>query len=333
MMSTGERVVTGLLCGIVALGLYMAAAVSAWSSTGVWHTNLGEIISALQGNGITLFFWVILASTIAAVIGLIVLVVKFDLVGSDSSAERAGRKHMVTYGHVSRALGHDAAVRAARQKNKRMLASVASSDPKESKKIVDDFVDGMPDNWLVTELGKLGGRVTKKNGQSFFKGGKPIYGEAKESKLVLAPTQAGKTTSIASNAVLDAPGAVMATSTKPDLLMITAAARQRIAGATGEVLVYDLHDVSGWPHKVKWNPVAGCEDFETAQRRGPPCGPARARTGPQKHWCYWQSGSWPLASGRPGAAPCLRRLRRSRSKLCHRLIATPCFHSKRMPRR
>ena len=285
MMSTGERVVTGLLCGIVALGLYMAAAVSAWSSTGVWHTNLGEIISALQGNGITLFFWVILASTIAAVIGLIVLVVKFDLVGSDSSAERAGRKHMVTYGHVSRALGHDAAVRAARQKNKRMLASVASSDPKESKKIVDDFVDGMPDNWLVTELGKLGGRVTKKNGQSFFKGGKPIYGEAKESKLVLAPTQAGKTTSIASNAVLDAPGAVMATSTKPDLLMITAAARQRIAGATGEVLVYDLHDVSGWPHKVKWNPVAGCEDFETAQRRAQAWAHARPVEGTK-------NGSW-----------------------------------------
>ena len=80
-MSTGERVVTGFLCGIVALGLYMAAAVSAWSSTGAWHTNLGEIISALQENGVTLFFWIILAATIAAVIGLIVLVVKLILSG------------------------------------------------------------------------------------------------------------------------------------------------------------------------------------------------------------------------------------------------------------
>ena len=231
-----------------------------------WHTNLWEIGSVFQAHGVGPLFWVVLFLLLVTVVGVLVLSAKFDLSGG-SSIERAGQRHMVKYANVSRALGHDAAVCAARQKTKRMLASVASSDPKESKKIVDDFVDGMPDNWLVTELGKLGGRVTKKNGQSFFKGGKPIYGEAKESKLVLAPTQAGKTTSIASNAVLDAPGAVMATSTKPDLLMITAAARQRIAGATGEVLVYDLHDVSGWPHKVKWNPVAGCEDFETAQRR------------------------------------------------------------------
>lgn len=284
MMTTGERVVAGVVCGLLALGLYVAAVVSVWSSTGVWRTNLGEIISGLQGHGVTLFFWVILVVTFAVVVGLLVLVAKFDLGGPGSSSERAGRKHMVTYASVSRSLGRTAAVRAARQKNKQLLPPVAS-DPAESKRQIAEFVDGMPDNWLVTELGKLGGRVTKKNGQAVFKGGRPIYGEAKESKLVLAPTQAGKTTSIASNLVLDAPGAVMATSTKPDLLMITAAARQRVAGAAGEVLVYDLHDVSGWPHRVMWNPVVGCEDFETAQRRAQAWAHARPVEGTK-------NGSW-----------------------------------------
>ena len=49
--------------------------------------------------------------------------------------------------------------------------------------------------------------------------------------------------------------------------------------------MYDLHDVSGWPHKVKWNPVAGCEDFETAQRRAQAWAHARPVEGTK-------NGSW-----------------------------------------
>lgn len=74
MMTTGERVVAGVVCGLLALGLYVAAVVSVWSSTGVWRTNLGEIISGLQGHGVTPFFWVILVVTFAVVVGLLVQV-------------------------------------------------------------------------------------------------------------------------------------------------------------------------------------------------------------------------------------------------------------------
>lgn len=248
---------------VLAAGAYLGAGLEA----GAWKAQ--EILVHLKAHGVGPLFWVIFALSVIPAVFVFILIFKSGEGGGKASATA----HMVSYRQVAGTLGHKAAVSNARTKAKISMPPV-SPDKKESNRIISQWVDEMPESWLVTELGKLGGKVVKKKGSSSFVGGKPIFGEAKESKLVLAPTQAGKTTSIASNLVIDAPGAVMATSTKADLLMTTACTRQRLH-PKGKVIAFDLDNTSGWPHRASWNPVAGCENFEVAQRR------AQAWTGAQ----------------------------------------------------
>jgi type IV secretion system protein VirD4 len=70
------------------------------------------------------------------------------------------------------------------------------------------------------------------------------------------------------NAILDAPGAVVTTSTRPDKIAATIRARQ----ARGPVAVFDpqrltagITDVRG--AGVRWSPIRGCEDPLTAMIR------------------------------------------------------------------
>lgn len=264
---------------ILAAGAYFGAGLEA----GAWKAQ--EILVHLKAHGVGPLFWVILALSVIPAVAAFILIFK-----SGEGGGKAGA-HMVAYRQVSGALGHDAAVKAARKKAKISMPPV-SPDPKESARLIGQWVDEMPESWLVTELGKLGGKVVKKKGSSSFVGGKPIFGEAKESKLVLAPTQAGKTTSIASNLVLDAPGAVMATSTKADLLMMTACTRQRLH-PTSQVVAFDLDDSSGWPHKAAWNPISGCENFEVAQRRAQAWAGAQPMSGTKNgDWFNQQAGAF-----------------------------------------
>ncbi|MGP5049178.1 type IV secretory system conjugative DNA transfer family protein [Glutamicibacter ardleyensis] len=92
----------------------------------------------------------------------------------------------------------------------------------------------------------------------------PLYIQLEDSLWVYAPARGGKTSSIVVPMVLGAPGPVLATSTKPDVVAWTATARQ----AQGEVHVCDWEDITGWPNKVKWTPIYGCEDEDEALERG-----------------------------------------------------------------
>lgn len=184
--------------------------------------------------------WTLLALTALA---CLIVYIKWPTVAQGAD------KFKVKYKDVEKSLGHDAALRAARETLLNTLPP-SSSDPVQARKDAQCFIDRMPETYLIYSMGTLTGAK--------------IYGEAKESKLILAPTQAGKTATLATNFVLDAPGAVIATSTKADLLMITAVARSLM----GKVYAFDLDDISGWNWKVKWNPVIGCENLEIALRRG-----------------------------------------------------------------
>ncbi|RZT75469.1 type IV secretory pathway TraG/TraD family ATPase VirD4 [Pseudonocardia sediminis] len=83
---------------------------------------------------------------------------------------------------------------------------------------------------------------------------------------IIAPTQAGKTRRLITPIALAAPGAMWCQSTKPDILLHTALARTRRPGA-GPVLVLDTTDTVSWPATLKWSPISGCQDPETARRR------------------------------------------------------------------
>ena len=61
--------------------------------------------------------------------------------------------------------------------------------------------------------------------------GRLVAAEARQSVIVIGPTQTGKTTGFAIPAILEWPGPVVATSVKTDLLRDTLAARSRIPGA------------------------------------------------------------------------------------------------------
>lgn len=95
-------------------------------------------------------------------------------------------------------------------------------------------------------------------------GGKAVALPSELSLGALMAPRTGKSSSAVGH-ILDAPGPVLATSSKDELLLATAELREERTGA--ETWVYDPLRISGWPREVRWNPVAGCEDAAVAMRR------------------------------------------------------------------
>lgn len=111
---------------------------------------------------------------------------------------------------------------------------------------------GRPDGDLVRFIGCLG-RLR-------------LYAQMEDSELVVCQTRGGKTRSVVARRVIEAPGPVLATSTKPDGVYLTWLARLRAKG--GRILSFDPQGVAHGPAPIRWDPVAGCEDFDTARERG-----------------------------------------------------------------
>lgn len=93
--------------------------------------------------------------------------------------------------------------------------------------------------------------------------GAHLHAQFRDGALVEGPTGSGKTWRIAWQRVIEAPGFVLATTTKPDLLWSTVAER----AAAGGVAVFDPEGITAWPDTLRWSIVAGCEDPDTALRR------------------------------------------------------------------
>jgi type IV secretory pathway TraG/TraD family ATPase VirD4 len=81
---------------------------------------------------------------------------------------------------------------------------------------------------------------------------------------VIAPQQSGKTLMDLLHKVIAAPGGLIVTSTKLDLFLLTAKARER-GGSPVQVL--DLTGAAHWQHVVRWNPIRGCTTIKAAKRR------------------------------------------------------------------
>jgi type IV secretion system protein VirD4 len=94
--------------------------------------------------------------------------------------------------------------------------------------------------------------------------GQRVWASVEDSLLVLGPPRSGKGLHMVVNAILDAPGPVVTTSTRPDALTVTLQARQRV----GPVAVFDpQHLARGLPAGLRWSIVRGCEDPLTAMIR------------------------------------------------------------------
>lgn len=91
--------------------------------------------------------------------------------------------------------------------------------------------------------------------------GRLVAAEARQSAIVLAPTQSLKTTGLAIPAILEWEGPVLATSIKTDLLRDTLARRREL----GDVFVYDPTGSTGIASSG-WSPLIECANWQGAQR-------------------------------------------------------------------
>jgi type IV secretory pathway TraG/TraD family ATPase VirD4 len=94
--------------------------------------------------------------------------------------------------------------------------------------------------------------------------GKNVWACVEDSILLIGPPRSGKGVHIVINAILNAPGAVITTSTRPDNLTATLRARQKV----GPVAVFDPQRLAeGVPAGLRWSPIRGCEEPLTAMIR------------------------------------------------------------------
>ena len=94
--------------------------------------------------------------------------------------------------------------------------------------------------------------------------GVTIHVSTEESMVIQGAPRSGKGLYVIINAILDAPGAVVTTSTRADNLVVTMQAR---AVGGRPVTVFDPQGMSGLPSTLRWSPVRGCEDPDISTRR------------------------------------------------------------------
>src|SRR5580692_10775730 len=91
----------------------------------------------------------------------------------------------------------------------------------------------------------------------------PLYAGPESATLIVGPPRSGKTSSLVIPSVLDAPAAVISTSTKTDVLIATALHRSRI----GRVFLFDPSGsvpIPWWVTRMHWSPIVGCGTFDRA---------------------------------------------------------------------
>lgn len=103
-----------------------------------------------------------------------------------------------------------------------------------------------------------------------------------ETRVLIAPSGAGKTVRVVVRLILRAQGAIVATSTKPDVLMLTAWIR-KMRHPFSKVVAFDPEGLVRWlgADRVKWDIVAGCEDGQMAIKRAAAIVAARPIDGSQ----------------------------------------------------
>ncbi len=229
--------------GVLAAVLRLAGSVAAWASgagqpTGGWEAGFRVLAhpadpgSALGSDGLSAWaYWLALVVLIAtAVAGALVV---WRRIGSIKDALSHDPRHLAGV-----ATGRDVRAVASRSA---LLSRGRTLRPSLDKPAPSD-------------VGYLLGRSR----------GHEVWASVEDSILLLGPPRSGKGLHVVINAILDAPGAVITTATRPDNIAATLTARQ----SRGPVAVFDPQGLAeGLPSGLRWSPVRGCEDPLTAMIR------------------------------------------------------------------
>lgn len=100
-------------------------------------------------------------------------------------------------------------------------------------------------------------------GRSRGPSGHPLFAPAEHGVLVLGPPRSGKTAALVVPNVLAACGAVVAASTKPDVLQVTHGPRSRL----GPVMAYDPSGKTACPpgvQRIGWSPLGASRSWDGA---------------------------------------------------------------------
>ncbi|MEV0283495.1 TraM recognition domain-containing protein [Kribbella sp. NPDC050820] len=92
--------------------------------------------------------------------------------------------------------------------------------------------------------------------------GRECWASVEDSMIAVGPPRSGKGLHQIISAIIDAPGAVVTTSTRPDNLAATLESRRAI----GPVAIFDPQGL-GRVEGIRWSPVRGCENPTTAMVR------------------------------------------------------------------
>jgi type IV secretion system protein VirD4 len=118
-------------------------------------------------------------------------------------------------------------------------------------------------------------------------GGRLLAAEERQSVIVVAPSQSGKTTGLAIPALLEWQGPVLATSIKSDLLLDSAVAREEL----GEVMVFDPTQVTG-KAPTRATPLQSARTWRGAMRVAHwLAGSARAGSGGLRDSEFWYASA------------------------------------------
>lgn len=229
--------------GLLAAVLRLAGTVAAWVSDADrprsgWHGGLGVLTDptapgqALDAEGLTAWaYWSVVVAMLAVVVASAVVV--WQRLGV--VRQRASRDPRRVDGVATRSEVRAVASRKALLARSRTLRP--SLDSPEA-----------------SDVGYLLGRAH----------GREVWASVEDSMLLLGPPRSGKGLHVVINAILDAPGAVVTTATRPDNLAATLTARE----ARGPVAVFDPQRLAGGLSAgLRWSPVRGCEDPLTAMIR------------------------------------------------------------------
>lgn len=225
----------------IGLVLWSAGATAAWITGHGWprgHALAGfasfahasdPSVTWGQAVGPAWLYWAITAVFLATAVGVAWLAWRLMHPSSQTTAKDAGRLP---------GLATRAEVKAAASE-KALLRRAATLRP---------GLDGATARDLGYRLGRAGGI--------------DCWSSIEDSMIVLGPPRSGKGLHTVIDMILDAPGAVVTTATRPD--NVTATITTRRTGGRPVAVFDPQHLAPGIPSATKWSPIRGCEKPQTA---------------------------------------------------------------------